>query len=474
MALARAQNFGLAAARVGLEISQLDPYIQRGIFDPTLQIDLNHNQSSRSAFSETSETSASTRSERSNLSIQAIRPTRTGGNWILEYTADRTDISSALGSDSSGESWGSTTLLRYSHPLLEGAGAARTRSPITQAEINTEIAAANLEREQLTLEQRVTAQYLAVLRAQRQLETAALSLNVAESLFEQVEAQVEAGSLARFELTNAEGGLALRQESVLLAEQAEADALDALRQLLGLPRDWPLTLADSLNTDPVLGLTHADSYAVALTARPEVTVIDLREELNTVRLADARDRLQDTLNLNASAGLEGAGDEYGDSLSNMDDFSWSIGLQYIIPLGTDHRAKGQASQAELAEDQLALDRRELTTQIESDVAQALRALTVAAQRLTITDTGVRVAEERLSNERARLDLGLSTAQQVLDVEEDVAIARRQRIDAEIAFAQSKAAFLAVLGLSQLEPLPASLDVPDLLPAPPVNSEEATE
>lgn len=464
IALAREQNYGLAASRMGLSIDELNPYIARGIFDPRFSAALTHSSSERGITVEGDNTSQTV--ERTSISLNALQPTRTGGSWSIEYGAERTDVSAG-----GGTAWGSSANLRYTQPLLEGAGRQRTRSPITLAEYGVAITAANLERESLALEQEVTTAYLQVLRSERQILTARLSLSVAEALFEQVSAQVDAGVLARFERTNAEGGLASRREGLLIAEQNRADAYANLRRLLGYPLEVQLVLADQLNITPIALPEHELTWVVAQDARPDLQVLTLRRSVAEEQRAAAKDRLKDSLNFSASAGLSGTGDGFGDTLSEMDRLGWSIGLEYVMPIGTDHRAKGQAEQSELTLEQLGLERQEAELQIRSALSRTLRALRVAQERLEITATGVRVAEERLANERARLELGLSTTTLVLDVEEDLAEARRRAIEAELDVAAGKAALLNVMGLSQLAVLPAELEPAGLLPGLPEESGE---
>ncbi|MEO7994336.1 MAG: TolC family protein [bacterium] len=441
-------NLGLLASKIGIDSDELNVMIQEGLFDPRLTLSLDHSDRER-AFqgTEADPITGTVNSNTTDFSAAAILPTRTGGSWSLTYEAIRNDPSS--GGSSNG--YGSSTLLRYTMPLLEGSGNLINHSPIEQARIGAQVTAANFAREALSLEATVVSQYLAVLRAQRQLDTAHKSLEVAQGLRKQTQAEVDAGVLARFELINAEGGIATREEGVLLAEQNIADAYSILKQTLGIPLDTPIVLSDELNVAPVGELSFDSLIDQALVDRPELQAFDLRQELANLQLEDAEDRLQNELTFNASAGVDGEGDSYRDSLDDMNKFAWSLGLEYTIPLSTDHRAKAQAEQARLALDQLALSRGESETQIRLALERALRDLRVSYERLAITATGVTVAEQRLANEQARLDLGLSTSQLVLDAEESLSDARRRRIEAELDYAQSKATLVGVLGLSQLAP-----------------------
>lgn len=449
IAFAQQHNYGLAASKLGLTRDEWNVYIARGIFDRTLTIGLTHSER-RSEGSFESTTTGGSETSTTTLQASAVVPTDSGGNWSLTYNTQRAEVRSSSSSTNSNEGYNSSMSLRFRQPLLEGAGRTRTRSPIRQAEFGYQITAENLRQDFLSIEQTVTNQYLAALRAQRQVETAKLSLEVANALYRQVTAQFEAGVSARFEKTNAEGGLAAREEALIVAEQGVANALDALRQTLGLPLDAPITL------DPLPGLsldlpdTVDRAWSIAASMRPEMSILLIREDLTRLQRDDAKDRLKNSLDFTATAGLDGAGDDLGESIEGLDNFSWTIGLEYTIPLGRDRRAKGQYQQSSLSLEQLSLQRQETELQIQTALSQLLRDVQVAGERLRITGTGVRVAEERLQNERARLDLGLSTTTLVLDVEEDLAQARRAAIDAELDLLASQARLFNTLGLSLLE------------------------
>ncbi|MCG3151722.1 MAG: hypothetical protein GEEBNDBF_01003 [bacterium] len=450
IAFAQQHNYGLAASKLGLTRDEWNVYIARGIFDRTLTMGLTHSErQSEGSFGST--TTGGSETSTTTLQASAVVPTDSGGSWSLTYNTQRAEVrSSGSSSTSSNEGYNSSMNLRFRQPLLEGAGRTRTRSPIRQAEFGYQITAENLRQDFLSIEQTVTNQYLAALRAQRQVETAKLSLEVANALYRQVTAQFEAGVSARFEKTNAEGGLAAREEALIVAEQGVANALDALRQTLGLPLDAPIAL------DPLPGLaldlpdTVDGAWSIAASMRPEMSILRIREDLTRLQRDDAKDRLRNSLDFTATAGLDGAGDDLGESIEGLDNFSWTVGLEYTIPLGRDRRAKGQYQQSSLSLEQLSLQRQETESQIQTALSQLLRDVQVAGERLRITGTGVRVAEERLQNERARLDLGLSTTTLVLDVEEDLAQARRAAIDAELDLLASQARLFNTLGLSLLE------------------------
>lgn len=449
IAFAQEHNYGLAASKLGLTRDEWNIYIARGIFDRTLTMGLTHGER-RSEGSFGSTTPGSSETSTTTLQASALVPTESGGSWSLTYNTQRAEVRSSGSSTNPNEGYSSSMSLRFRQPLLEGAGRTRTRSPIRQAEFGYQITAETLRQDFLAIEQTVTSQYLAVLRAQRQVETAKLSLEVANALYRQVTAQFEAGVSARFEKTNAEGGLAAREEALIVAEQGVANALDALRQTLGLPLTAPLAL------DPLPGLTLdlpnnvENAWSIAASMRPEMSILLIREDLTRLQRDDAKDRLKNSLDFTATAGLDGAGDDLGESIEGLDNFSWTLGLEYTIPLGRDRRAKGQYQQSSLSLEQLSLQRQETESQIQTALSQLLRDVQVAGERLRVTGTGVRVAEERLQNERARLDLGLSTTTLVLDVEEDLAQARRAAIDAELDLFASQARLFNTLGLSLLE------------------------
>ena len=79
---------------------------------------------------------------------------------------------------------------------------------------------------------------------------------------------------------------------------------------------------------------------------------------------------------------------------------------------------------------------QLQDQIALEVRQAVRALRTARQRITVTQSRVSSTQALLDSELIRYEVGISTAFQVLEFQEDLAEAQSQHLRAVVDYNQA--------------------------------------
>src|SRR5206468_5389345 len=72
------------------------------------------------------------------------------------------------------------------------------------------------------------------------LKTQQAALKLAQDFLEENRIKVRVGTLAPIEITQAEAGVADREETVITGENLVKTAEDALRQVMNVPRDSPI------------------------------------------------------------------------------------------------------------------------------------------------------------------------------------------------------------------------------------------
>jgi HAE1 family hydrophobic/amphiphilic exporter-1 len=109
-----------------------------------------------------------------------------------------------------------------------------------------------------------------------------------------------------------------------------------------------------------------------------------------------------------------------------------VGLVFEIPL-EGSSARGALNRAELEKRRLQLQSRNLENQILVEVREAVRALKTNEKRIEATRRARILAQEQLDGELARRAEGLSTTFRVLDVQEDLVLARTNELKALIDY-----------------------------------------
>ena len=243
------------------------------------------------------------------------------------------------------------------------------------------------------------------------------------------------GTLLKSEVLDVEVRLAQAREEAVRARNANALALRALRNLLGLEQG-ELEIADS---------------APAASSVPDSGDFQSRAELaasaQRIRAAEADTR-------RASSGYQPRVSAFGSldydygTVTDGNGHSYTAGvlLQWDLWDGQNTRAQRQAANANLetAREQ----RRKLWLALEFELEQARLALREASERLAVTAKSVAQAAESVDLTRSRFEQGLALSTQLIDAETALIAARVRRAEAEADQRIAVAAVHQALGLSR--------------------------
>jgi len=434
-ATALENNIQLRQAKLGIEASLLDRIRSEAFFDPGFSLNLNtqHSESSGDSGSDSSNY---------NFGAQYRLPSINGGSWVFSLDQSRSTGSFMSGTDmTTSTDYTSQVGVAYSMPILEGYGERINRLGIQRSDIGIKRSETAINEVERGLNLGIVQSYTQAVLAKRQIEVSVLSLDNAQNLVEEVQARIDVGQFAPYELLAAQAGLAERQEAIINAETAYNVALDSLKEIIGLP------ITDAIDVDvgilnPVWFEVNADDlYLLAQDHRPDLEDLDLRLRQAELDLLLAQDQRQSSLSWNTVLGLAGASDDYTGSISDMDRFTWYTGLEYSVPLGGNRIAEADISSVELNIEQLELDRVDLLRALQRDIRSAVEDFNNALLRIDVTSQGLEVQEVKMENELARLELGLITSRDLLEFDLDLASAR---LSYDSALAD------AILALARLE------------------------
>lgn len=337
--------------------------------------------------------------------------------------------------------------LRFSlvQPLLRDLGVTVTERGILFAVEDRNISVQDLRERAFAVISDARKGFFEVLRLRDNLVYRETSVALAEKVLVENRARVEAGVLAPVENLEAEVGLQTRQRELLDANRNYEDALDQLALLLAMPDG--LSVADVPLGQPDLETDEARAMQTALEARPDL----LRRAAEIVRLGIERqvahNQLLPALDLTGSYSHRGLGESYSKDIEDIregDLNSWEIGLRLSYPLGnrdaryeylrTEQRLKGRhAQQAQLREE------------VRTEIRSAIRLLEVSRKKIEVTSKGRALAEEKLRTLLKRKEVGLATTRQVLEGEEDLALARTDHTAALTDYNNAVTDYLRVSG-----------------------------
>ena len=360
--------------------------------------------------------------------------------------------------------------LTFNLPLLKGFGTEVNTLALVQAENDVKISDETLKRNADVIMKGVLDAYWDVAASRAAVRVSKQSLKLAQDLFELNKKKVEVGTLAPIEITQAEAGVASREEGVIVAENLLRDTEDQLRRLLAVPPDdplWdkPIIPADKPSSEPT-AIDLDAAIATALAERAEV--LNARLDLETSKLSarvahkNVRHRLDLQVGVNAqfrdapssTTLLNVAGQPTTTADFQTDAFpNWTVGLVYAYPFG-NRAAKANAAVAKINEERAQINLEIAEQDVRVDVRTAARAVESGAKRVAAAHSNTILQQKTVDAELKKFENGMSTSFEVLRIQTDLSDAQVAEIRAVLDYnkaladlERAKGTLLASKGLS---------------------------
>jgi len=249
------------------------------------------------------------------------------------------------------------------------------------------------------------------------------------------------GTLLKNEVLDVEVRLAHAREEFIRAQNANALAVRALRNLLGIdPTDFSIE-----DSTPVVSVPDAGDFS----NRAELAVARHRERAAEANVKRAKSGYLPRVNAFGSMDYD-----YGWK-SNGDGHSYTAGVLAQWDLWDGQASRAKVQQAKANWDIAREDERKIRLALDFEVEQARLALKEANERLTVTEKVVDQASESVELTRARFEQGLAIATQLIDAESALIAARVRRAEAEADRHIAVAAYRKALGMPQIDNLKSS-------------------
>jgi outer membrane protein TolC len=251
----------------------------------------------------------------------------------------------------------------------------------------------------------------------------------------------DAGTVARFEVIQAETELAQAQGDVIGARVAVEQGKASLREVLVIPQTTDIDVQEGVPLKIPEGRLP-QLVETAWQQRPEMTLAEAN-----VRVAEATLRVtEQSLNLSAAAFAQYSR-ETASALSGAE--SWTAGFQITKPLFDGGLQKGQLEEqrAKIAEAKLSVE--SARQQIALDVTQQYLALGQAQEQLTVAQAGEVDARERLRIARVRFESGVSLGIEVLDARTSLASASASVVNARFNLQTAVVELRSAMGINDV-------------------------
>ena len=426
-----ARNEQIQMQLIGVLIAEKNYLAALGEFEPAFVSDIQHVDSSRPNTAEqaSSQSGLGVFNERNNLynnGIEARLPTnadvRLGFNVLdLQNNLQR------LNPDRTTPEYSIFFGANITQPLLRNAGLNAGLAAVRIAAGESKVAFEDYRRQMMATVGAAEAAYWGVFVAAQDVQFARESVDLAKSILKDAETALPLGGATQTQVDAAKVAVLERVARLTEAQQRHFESAntmisyfsgDPIRKDSDLPSTSPPPQPSASDAKK----DRTKVYNTAFTSNPDY-VRRLRQlEVEDIRVTYAKNQKLPQLDLKASYGLNGLGDDFSsgfDDIEGTDFPAWSVGLEMRIPLGGNRTGRAQFDAAEARKAQAILGLKELEIQLNIAIENAIRQIDSTIKSFEANSAAVRLRKQLLADERAKLKEGKSSARLVLELDEDL-------------------------------------------------------
>ncbi len=462
--LALENNLGIRIARFEPQIQDINILSARAGYTPVFTSVFQQNNSSQPPNSLLSGATVNVEQGQflSNTGIRASLPH--GGSDQIGWDATRSTTNNLL--QSFNPQTRTNLSLNFTQPLLRGWNIDDIRQQLQASMKNREIADVDVRETLATTTRTVRRAYWDLAYAIANLEVQRQSLDLAQESLRNTRARVEIGTQPPIDVVADEAEVATREEAVIVAEAAIAQAEDTLRALVFDPKSpdfWTLRI-ETTELPPFQTTTVDVDTAVrnALARRTDLDRARKQIELNDVNVRFLRNQTLPEITASFDYGLTAQGGtqierernplnpflpgevisvtnrRFFPVLGDLFGFNaprWTAALNISYPLGTSTQ-EANLARTRLQQTQLQTQISQQELNITTQVRQTARQVQTNQQRVQTSRVSRELAERRLDAEQRKFAAGTSTNFLVFQAQRDLALARNNELRAILDYNQS--------------------------------------
>jgi outer membrane protein TolC len=456
VALALKNNLDISIERINPKITETEITRNEAVFDYNFNASTSLGKNrvpSASAFASPPETE----SEAFSVSAGITKRSAAGTNYQLSLDTQRSMTNSKF--QGLKPQYTSNLNLSVTQNLLKDFGVDVNTATIKIASNNRDISVNQLKGKGITIISQVEETYWDLVFAIEDLKVKRESLKLAQDLERRIRIQVEVGTMAPIEITQAQAEVAVREEDVIISQNRVESIEDKLKKIINIEESggWDLAIVPidtpKMMTEEVM---LEESMKTAIENRPEYAQAKTDLKNKSIQVEYKKNQLYPSLDLIGSLKLNGISGEAedvafsggvsrsgfgGDYFKSYDRlisgnyYDWSVGLSLQIPLG-NRAANSSYTAARLDVEKGLKSLKNLEHQISVEVREAVRSVDTNKKRVDTTAVSRKLAEEKLSAEEKKFAVGMSTSFNVLEYQRDLTAARTREISAVIDYNKS--------------------------------------
>jgi len=433
LALAINNNLGLQQQEYTIEKGHYSVDRTYYAYDPMISASAGVN------WSESDSTGSTVRSMSYSTSLGATLPREYGDRFqvSLDHGANDTDVLPAT--------YSSSVSVSYMRPLGQGAGKYYNRIGRYISSNNLLLSYDRLDNEVRNLKARVLDLYYQAVSARETIDVRETGLDLALGQLERSVERYKVGLAIRVEVLQSENSVLNQKASLLASRKNYAETLDALAVLTGIPQELELAVDADTALPDYSGELPTDLWDLVLTNSFELK--SLQTQLANLKLT--RDQqlhsLKPDLDLGVSYSRGESHDNPISALGSADSQSMGINLSWNTTPGK-RSARADLAQTEIDLASLDLSIQDVELQLKAGLRAQQRNLTTLRQQIDIAHGNVEVSKEAYAIQQERNEVGLATALDVIEAQENLLLSELALLTARVAYQQAYRDVLLSAGL----------------------------
>lgn len=432
-------NFEIRYQKYNLKIATEQVKKETAIFEPSFSASYNYKDSvtpntAEQFYDRLYMEKFKERLKQYQLGVKGLLPA--GTVLRLDYTID--EISNDLVDKRNSDSETSSYLgFQITQPLLKNRGSDNTMAKIRIAQTSQEIEYQAFRQKVMDIVHNALNAYWELYYTTRQYEFYHDSVKVAQDLLQTYTMMFEAGKVAESELFEIKSGLALRKSLLSAAFQKKIDSQNSILKLLGLSRKGNNIEHIIILDTPELFRNYKEPQYQnvldqALLNNPRY--LSSKVHLNKQRIHTQYSQNQNLpdLNFKASFGinsLDTHGEKFIENIWNDNDETWTVGLEFLLPLKGGVDSQSELRMAKIREKQAQLAVQSITLDLENQIDTSIQNLMSAMHQLERHNENLKLKQKIMDVEMSRLEGGKSNILNVLEKEKNLNQARNGHLRA---------------------------------------------
>jgi len=453
-----AENFDIIYQKYDYELASEQVVKEKAIFEPKFTAaysykDSLHPNNAEEFFDRSYMEKFKERLSKYQLNLSGLLPT--GTIFSLDYNIDEVDndLVNNKYNNSLDKETASHLGIKITQPLLKNFGIKNTEIKIRIARAAKDISYQAYRQKIIDIVHQSLNIYWELYYTNRQYEIYKESVQIAQNLLETYTEMVEAGKVAETELFEVKSGLALRKSLLSAANQKLIAAQNSLLQLLGqsklskrqttyIPVDAPVLHEnkEDLNYDLIL------KQALKYNPRYLSSIINLRKQ--NLQIDNVKNQCLPELNLKAEAYVESLDpnpEDFIENIWNDNDESWSVGLEFMMPLNGGIDTKSELRISKIRKKQANLSLQSIKINLENEIDTAIQSIHNAHLQVKRHTENVRLKQKIMDIEMNKLEGGRSNIIEVLEKEKNLNQARNGKLRALVNLELSNVALRRIDG-----------------------------